>query len=616
MKNDILLIQLWIGEIPDYFRYHLKTTENLNVDFLFITDQDINIKYGNYSIFKKTKDEIIELINGKLGVNLNNIENRNFTNLKPALADLFESYVKEYKYFGFYDIDVLFGDLEKFLLPHIEHYDVISFGNEKFCNRISGPFAIIKNTENNRKLYQLELQSLISRLNNYGVDAFDEIEYNKIVKNNLKCKILFDVCNSDVNNGKTHYDAEWNGGKVYRNNTEKMLHHFYDKKNTNLRYIGNSIISEHKKPFYEDFFWVTYFTKNYEQILEGLIESIKKYSNRKCIFYTVNYDSDLRYKLDEQFIFRRIDIQKGTIDNQGRDNQIISLKPKILLDTLRYKSCEKFVFIDTDIYLTVNCDNIVNYFKDLENYPLFNSHIHDRILANDIGDSGEWKSPIDILSEATNIPVVIFPRRKTNFILYDKKSEWFFNEQVEIYEKYKDTKEGIFRLHDEDSANIILSKYRLHKSLPLIDMEESNNINMDKFNSYSYNMTDISSKVRLPEVDNDIMCFHGFKNDFYREIESNYGKTVLDKQDMILKYENDTVFVVKNNFFIDKQIEKEVNILIIDENNNLVYSLNNQKLFDFWTFYVSNLNFERQKITVEIKEKKSDRVVYRNLLQT
>ena len=147
-------------------------------------------------------------------------------------------------------------------------------------------------------------------------------------------------------------------------------------------------------------------------------------------------------------------------------------------------------------------------------------------------------------------------------------------------------------------------------------MEESNNINMDKFNSYSYNMTDISSKVRLPEVDNDIMCFHGFKNDFYREIESNYGKTVLDKQDMILKYENDTVFVVKNNFFIDKQIEKEVNILIIDENNNLVYSLNNQKLFDFWTFYVSNLNFERQKITVEIKEKKSDRVVYRNLLQT
>ena len=617
MKNDILLIQLWIGEIPDYFRYHLKTTENLNVDFLFITDQDINIKYGNYSILKKTKDEIIELINGKLGVNLNNIENRNFTNLKPALANLFESHVKEYKYFGFYDIDVLFGDLEKFLLPHIEHYDVISFGNEKFCNRISGPFTIIKNTENNRKLYQLELQSLISRLNNYGVDAFDEIEYNKIVKNNLKCKILFDVCNSDVDNGKTHYDAEWNGGKVYRNNTEKMLHHFYDKKNTNIRYIGNTIISEHKKPFYEDFFWVTYFTKNYEQILEGLIESIKKYSNRKCILYTINYDSNLKYKLGEQFIFRRLDIEKGEIDSQGRDSSILSLKPKVLLDSLNFKPDEKYIYIDTDIYLTVNCDNLYNYFEKIKNYPLFNSHIHDRILANDIDGSGEWLSPIDILSEVCDIPVTVFPRRKANVILYDKKSKWFFEEQIEIYEKNKGKKRGIFRLHDEDSANILLSKYGLQESLPLVDMEESSVIDREKFENYSYHLSNISEKVILPSHNNDVFVFHGFKDkNFYKEIESNYGKTVLDKQDMILKYENDTVFVVKNNFFIDKQIEKEVNILIIDENNNLVYSLNNQKLFDFWTFYVSNLNFERQKITIEIREKKSDRVVYRNLLQT
>ena len=52
-------------------------------------------------------------------------------------------------------------------------------------------------------------------------------------------------------------------------------------------------------------------------------------------------------------------------------------------------------------------------------------------------------------------------------MLFDKKSKWFFEEQLQMYEEYKDSRPGIFALHDEDSANVILSKYDLHKSLHL-----------------------------------------------------------------------------------------------------------------------------------------------------
>lgn len=41
--NNVILICLWFGEIPEYFKYHHKASLfNSNVDFLIITDQIIN----------------------------------------------------------------------------------------------------------------------------------------------------------------------------------------------------------------------------------------------------------------------------------------------------------------------------------------------------------------------------------------------------------------------------------------------------------------------------------------------------------------------------------------------------------------------------------------------
>ncbi len=58
-KNNILLIQVWFGKIPDYFWFHYETTKNINgFDFILFTDQDIELETSNYKVIKTTKNDI------------------------------------------------------------------------------------------------------------------------------------------------------------------------------------------------------------------------------------------------------------------------------------------------------------------------------------------------------------------------------------------------------------------------------------------------------------------------------------------------------------------------------------------------------------------------------
>lgn len=592
--NKIVLICLWMGKIPDYFKYHYETCIfNKNIDFLLITDQKINLDSPNYKVLNISIDALEKRVSNTMNINYNFSNGKNICQLKCGLGDIFNDEIKDYLYWGFYDIDTLFGDFNKFILPIVDDYDIVSFGAKKYHERIGGPLVIIKNSQKNNNLYRIKMSEFIDKLYNYEINSFDETEFNAIISEDkdLKIKILYDVCNFSVEKSYPLYESYWSGGKLYVNDEEKLIHHFIDKKNINFTKIGNSIVTSYKKYLLEDFYFATCFTENYEDLARLLLESIYKFSNRKCIVYTINYTSKMDFIQNEQFIFRRFDIEKGDIDRQGRDVSVISSKPLILSDVVDFIPDGRFIFLDTDVYVNVNIDNISKYFSELENYPLINSHIHDKLLANDIFPSREWICPIDILSEETGVPIIIFPRRKTNVILFDSKSKWFFNEQMELYNKYKNTRPGIFRLHDEDSANLLLSKYNLKKCLPVVDMEESSYIDMNKFTSYSYNLSNISSHVVLPKNKNEVFIFHGFKvkdPNFKNEINKNHLPHVMEHDRITISYENNTLLFKKYGFFVDKKISPIVHFKIKKLNGEMIFELNNQEIYRYWVFYISN----------------------------
>lgn len=612
--NKVILIQVWIGKIPDYFWVHYETTKNLvGYDFLFVTDQlDFKLDSKNYKVVYKTKEDIELLLSNKTNHDIKLLNDKKICDAKISYGDLFEDYILDYDYFGCYDIDTLFGDLSKI---EFGDYDFISFADEKYYNRISGPFILVKNTETLRKLY-LD-NNFIKCMNQEQMFFYEENVFHGKIKNEYKINLIYDKVNCDFD-GKNSYNCVWSGGKLLVDNKEICLYHFYRKNRTKFDFVGNKIIAQYDKNLIDDFYWVIGFTENYSELSYGLLDSLKKYSNRKCVIYTINFDFQLPeiYSTSTQFILRRIDIPKGNLDARGRDENIINSKPLINLNVINYLPNKSFVFLDCDIYLTVNCDELKKYFIDIESYPLINSHIHDRIYVSDI-IPGEWVSTIDVLSEATGIPVTVFPRRKTNVIVFNDKSKWFFEEQMSLYNQYKNTKHGVLRLHDEDSANILLSKYNLTKSLPLIDMEESSSVNMDKIRNYSYNISLISNNVTLPVNENDIYCFHGFKDkDYHLTINSDYGKTVLDCEDFVITYNSNTIKFEKNSFLVSKKVENEVNFIVKNiETDEIVCQLNNQLIFQYWLFYYSNIHLLKGKYQTSIVESQSKRIIFNDILE-
>lgn len=619
----IAFLQLWLGKIPDYFWYHYETTKNLqNIDFYFFTDQEIELDVQNYKVIKTNKDEVESLITSKVNRQITIKNNKKICDLKASLGDIFSDYVKDYEYFGVYDIDTFFGDVGKYVNPFLGEYDFISVADPLYYNRLSGPFLIMRNTQDIRDLYKLG-DSFVKCFDSEIVECFEETVINDYALNNYKTKLIYSSNVETNNGGKVTFSAIWTGGKVFVRNEEKMIHHFYYKNDTIFHKLGNVVSCRNKKQLEEDFYWVVHFSKNYEKLIPFLMDSIERYSNRKCVMYTINYTPDFAFRKQfesEQFIFRRIDISEEKKDGWGRSVEIMNSKPLILMDAIKNYPNKKFVHIDSDIFLTVNADSINRYFNNLSNYPLVNSHIHDVVYLNNILPSEEWTDCLQILMNDLGIqPPKVQPRRKCNVIVFDERSYWFFEEQMKIYEKYKnENKPGILAIFDEDSTNALLSKYRLYGSLPLVDIEDSYETKIHKYNdlNHPFHATSISQFVSLPKSENDVLFFHNFKKEEeYIKLTKHYTNFVLDSDDIVITYQNNLLLFEKVTFLNGKIIEPEVDFVIEDEFGNEEFRLFNQQIFNFRTFFVNNILLNKGIHNVKIIESRSKRQIYNNLIK-
>ena len=611
----IILIQLWFGKIPDYFWHHYETTKNLkNVDFLFVTNQNVNLDASNYRVIKTNVDTVVDKVSDLLGTKIQLKSNKKTCDLKASLGDIFSEHIMDYEYFGCYDIDTLFGDVEKYVNPLIGEYDIISVGHETYHNRLSGPFLIMKNTQELRTFYRTE--KFIKCFDSADVECYEENVMDRLVKDKFTVKLICSMNTSS--SGKNIYDCTWSGGKNYVNNEEIFLYHFYRKNHTVFQKVGNQIYGRYDKKYVDDFYWVFGFTENYSETVKYLMDSIHFYSNRKCIIYSINFDYRIpdKFLTSTQFIFRRINIEEGPKDYRGRDENIISCKPKLMIDVIEQFPDSKFIFIDSDIYLTTSADDISKYFNNLTTYPLINSHIHDVVYYSGLIEGEEWTSTAHILAKKVGVEICVFPRRKTNIMLFDKNSKWFFQEQIDMYEKYKNTEVGIFKLHDEDSANVILSKYKLYDCLHLCDIENCDDIEIDTITDMnnSFHMTQISPRVRLPQNQNDIAVFHGMKNvESFKKIQKNYGNKVLDCEEVVIYYVDNTLFFEKNSFLTTKNLHGEFDFILKNKEGEIVQRLNNQILMNYWTFYISNVFLSEGDYSVEIIQTHTGNKIYNNV---
>ena len=242
MKRIILIIP-YFGTWPIWFDAFLQSCAgNPSIHWLCPTDCIIPEHYpANIQFFPITLKELNTHVNSVVGVDVP-LSPRKFCDLKPAYGAVFKAQLVDYDFWGICDMDIIWGDIRKFITPDLlDNYDIISSRK----GAISGHFTLFRNTP--------EINSLYTQLPNikalYSVPEFkwtDEVILTAYLKQQTAIKVYWDNILLNQERGiDSHQDYyldkwQWKGGKMLELVNGKVVNevmylHFINWKRT-MRY--------------------------------------------------------------------------------------------------------------------------------------------------------------------------------------------------------------------------------------------------------------------------------------------------------------------------------------------------------------------------------------------
>lgn len=151
------------------------------------------------------------------------IEPRKLCDYRPAFGMMFSDAACDPDWWGWSDLDCVFGDLPAFLTPErLLEYDLIT----DHASIVNGPFSIMRNSEKMRTLYQRHpnWREIFSSSEHA---AFDEVGFTEVVQSSPDVRALYlDAHHHDREPGT----PELRGGKLFVGDREILAHHFASAK--------------------------------------------------------------------------------------------------------------------------------------------------------------------------------------------------------------------------------------------------------------------------------------------------------------------------------------------------------------------------------------------------
>ncbi|WP_452218797.1 DUF6625 family protein [Lacinutrix undariae] len=240
--KSILLIIPYFGKWPIWFDAFLKSCEaNTSINWLCPTDCEIPEVYPNNITFLPTTLKVLNAhVNTVVGAEVP-LNPRKFCDLKPAYAEIFEKQVLGYDFWGFCDMDVIWGDIRQFITNELlENYDIISSRKEN----ISGHFNLFKNTPQINALYK-QLPNYKALFELQKGKFVDEIVFSNFIKEDdtfktMNLKVYWEniLCNQERGIDSHQEYAldrwQWQNGKMIHIKTQEevMYLHFINWKRT------------------------------------------------------------------------------------------------------------------------------------------------------------------------------------------------------------------------------------------------------------------------------------------------------------------------------------------------------------------------------------------------
>jgi len=243
--NNIAFVIAYIGDFPWYFPYFLHSCHyNLSIDFLIFTDnQDTsihlpeNVKFIPYSI-EQFKVDAAKVLGFEVSVE----SGYKLCDFKPAYGLIFSDWIKDYNFWGYCDVDVIFGNIRSFMTDELlNEYDIISARHDY----LTGCFALYRNNQFMRELFKqskdyrkvfTDPRNFFFDETNFAFEAFEKgLNYSQIhtevesmthvvrrlqEEGKLKAYFEFQIVEGFAGN------MLWNKGiLIYRKQFEAMLYH-------------------------------------------------------------------------------------------------------------------------------------------------------------------------------------------------------------------------------------------------------------------------------------------------------------------------------------------------------------------------------------------------------
>ncbi len=173
--SRIALVIFYAGPLPDYFRYFsesLARNQDIDIDVYLFNDQisqpDLS---GNLKTIPLTLEQFNQLATEKLEIPIRVNWGYKISEFKPAYGVIFEDYLKDYDFWGYCDLDIIFGKISHFITEEIlATYDVITASEIQFV----GHFILFRNTATVTNLFRQTQDYIKAFTDNEQHYNFDE----------------------------------------------------------------------------------------------------------------------------------------------------------------------------------------------------------------------------------------------------------------------------------------------------------------------------------------------------------------------------------------------------------------------------------------------------------
>ena len=172
-RSTVCLIVCYFGKLPPHVDCVFRSCElNPDIDWLILTDDQTPRRLPpNVRLRRATLAGLQQSFSAKLAFEVNLSHPRLLCNFKPAYGFFLADLLGKYDFWGHCDLDMIFGDLRKFLQE-----DILRAYDKVLCR---GHLTLYRNTEKVNRYFMLEAPNMINYHEAFQCGRTDQLAFDE-----------------------------------------------------------------------------------------------------------------------------------------------------------------------------------------------------------------------------------------------------------------------------------------------------------------------------------------------------------------------------------------------------------------------------------------------------